>query len=61
MELNFLILKFLVFCAMMEVVNMTFPIKQVHVELNFSKIEFCTIFFFKMELDLYNIKFFGKL
>ena len=46
MELNFLILEFLVFCATMEVANMTFRIKQVHVELNFSKIEFCTIFFF---------------
>ena len=45
MELNFLILEFLVFCATMEAADMTFRIKEVHVELNFSKIEFCTIFF----------------
>ena len=53
MEHNFLILEFIVFCATMEVANMTFRIKLVHVELNFSKIEFCTNFFLfqKMELD----------
>lgn len=41
-EFNFLILEFHVFCAMVEVADVAFLIKRGHVELNFTRIEFCT-------------------
>ena len=48
-EFNFLILEFHVFCAMVEVADVAFLIKRGHVELNFTRIEFCT---FKKKYNL---------
>ena len=50
-EFNFLTLEFHVFCAMVEVADVAFLIKRGHVELNFTRIEFCTL------LKKYNLLF----
>ena len=59
-ELDITKIMFHVLCAIVEVAGVAFPIKNSHIELDFSKIKFYTIFFKKIQLDICSIEFFEK-
>ena len=59
-ELDFTKIMFHVLCAIVEVAGVAFPIKNSHIELDFCKIKFYTIFKKKIELDICSIEFFEK-
>ena len=59
-ELDITKIMFHVLCAIVEVAGVAFPIKNSHIELDFSKIKFYTIFLKKIQLDICSIEFFEK-
>ena len=59
-ELDITKIMFHVLCAIVEVAGVAFPIKNSHIELDFSKIKFYTIFFKKIQLGICSIEFFEK-